>query len=342
MNLFSSLLSMVLAGVLAMISNFDMRASGLLPLTERRYMDVPLVVTDSVHRIDLSSRSGLESYMLEVRGAMAGIEERAGLARHYWGADIISGRDTIRVTLRHGNSSFGDIFDRRENHLSVVTGENVLFNKDISNFESSSGVYNTLRLEIDLCGGNLNLSGGGRKVEDICSLPLPNMADGVPAVELWSRGELSLSTLFSEASFSPECVFATRWSNEPQLSEYLMTSTDPLEGYWQYLDRENDPQYARLGGRYMLALVKSDESAGDYDIVYIGGAETMRDRWKPYMLKGRLKQTVFLNHYDLMWIDSTFEPITQDIHASVTDGAILTLSFPLLKTTLRFSRMMPK
>ncbi len=57
------------------------------------------------------------------------------------------------------------------------------------------------------------------------------------------------------------------------------------------------------------------------------------------MLKGRLKPTIFVGHYDLEWIDSTFAPIDRDIHATITDGAILTLSFPLLKTTLRFSRM---
>ena len=57
------------------------------------------------------------------------------------------------------------------------------------------------------------------------------------------------------------------------------------------------------------------------------------------MLKGRLKPTIFLDHYDLEWVDSTFERMNRDIHAQLTDGAILSLSFPLLKTTVRFSKM---
>ena len=59
------------------------------------------------------------------------------------------------------------------------------------------------------------------------------------------------------------------------------------------------------------------------------------------MVKGRLKPTVFIDHYDLEWTDATFETIDRDIHASVTDNAILTLSFPLLNTTFRFSKMPP-
>ena len=57
------------------------------------------------------------------------------------------------------------------------------------------------------------------------------------------------------------------------------------------------------------------------------------------MLKGRLRPGIFENHYSLEWIDAEFEPVTEDIHADISQGAILTLSFPLLKTTLRFSKM---
>lgn len=57
------------------------------------------------------------------------------------------------------------------------------------------------------------------------------------------------------------------------------------------------------------------------------------------MLKGRLRPTIFENHYTLEWIDSEFRTMTEDMHADIEQGAILTLSFPLLKTTLRFSKV---
>ena len=41
--------------------------------------------------------------------------------------------------------------------------------------------------------------------------------------------------------------------------------------------------------------------------------------------KGVSQAYNFLDHYDLEWIDSTFEPITRDVHAQVTDDAILAL-----------------
>lgn len=307
-------------------------------LTERRYYDVPVVLRDSVMIFGLPGDSVAHTCVFEARGAMAGIGERQGLAPNYWGMDLIGNdADTLRLTMRHGNTSFGDIFDKRQTLLSLVRDGKELFVKDAEGFGTSSGAYNTLCLEVDRGEGVLRVSGGGRLVDNVMSLPVDGL-DALSSVEVWSRGELTLSAISLETEKSPEQLYATRWSQD-ELTEHFRASEDGVEGYWRYLDRENDPQYARPGGRYLLAVVRSENADGEYDIVYVDGAETRRDQWRPMMLKGRLKPTIFVGHYDLEWIDSTFAPIDRDIHATITDGAILTLSFPLLKTTLRFSRM---
>lgn len=326
--------------ILFMISALSMSVHART-LTERVYFPAPVILQDSSVTVPLDTSLMISSCRVDVRAAMNGIGERPGLAKAYWGLRLVGPSDTVTVTLRHGNSAFGDLLDKRMSMLTVCRGSDILYEKDVSAFESSSGVYNTLRLDLDKLSGDLSVSGGGKNVSEICTLHLgtANMYD---AVEVWSRGSLDLALQSLETTLSPERVLASDRTQE-SLTAHFAASSDPVEGYWQYLDRENDPQYARPGGRYLLAVVKNDSLGEDcYDILYIDGAETWRDRWKPMMLKGRLRSTIFVDHYDLEWTDSTFDTIERDIHATVTDKSILTLSFPLLKTTMRFSRMTMK
>lgn len=108
-------------------------------------------------------------------------------------------------------------------------------------------------------------------------------------------------------------------------------------GLYTWLDRENDPQRAQPGGFYKLAVIPDDN--GGYDIVYLEGATVNRDSWKTGMLKGKLKKTLFLDHYDLIWYDSNHEPLTLETFCTFTDGTIMQLDFPLYSTRMRFSRL---
>lgn len=349
----ASLLTLArLAGVaVACVITVWSMSAGARTLTKRLYVPVPAELTDSCMSVRIDADSAVKSCRVDIRGAMSGIGERPGLSPAYWGIDMIAGSDTLRLTLRHGNSAFGDLLDKRVNMLTLSRGRDVIAEKDVVQFESSSGVFNSLRVEFDRNRRVLSVSGGGKSVVEVFSHNLPKAV--IPEqMNVWSRGRLTLASFSIETSLSPQIVYTTQW-NVDRLTEYFRNSDDPLEGYWQYLDRENDPVYARPGGSYLLAVVKSDDNdaasitgAGNgtdetvsYDIIYVSGAETYRDQWLPMMLKGRLLSTIFQDHFDLEWIDSTFEPIDRDLHAGVTDGAILTLSFPLLKTKLRFSKM---
>ncbi len=330
LRLLKSMLCCLAAVVLGCVS-----AEGRSPLSDRKYFPTPVSLSDSCVEVRLDDVSGVVLFRIDVRGAMDGIGERPGLAKAYWGIDIVLPNDTVRLTLRHGNTAFGDIFDRRQNLLTLSRGSKKIKEVDADGFESSDGVYNTLRLGVDYPDGKVVISGGGRRVEDVFNVFVPDVKSAV-ALRVWSRGELAVSSLSLETVRSPQVELSTSWTQE-LLTAHFRESNDPIEGYWQYLDRENDPAYARPGGRYLLAVVRAE--SGGYDIIYVDGAEKMRDEWRPMMLKGRLKPTIFVDHFDLEWIDSTFEPIERDIHATVTDKAILTLSFPLFKTVMRFSRV---
>ncbi len=314
------------------------RISAQSQWVQREYHPTPLVLKDSAVTPSHSATAFTERLTVEARGAMSGIGERSGPAPAYWGYNLIADGDTLTVSIRHGNTNFGDILDSRYTRVQAVRGATSLFSCDYTDgFATSSGAYNTLQLEIDKADGKLRLSGGSHTANPIFELPfevgdLSNML-----LEVWAKGELRLSSLSTEVHHSADARLATPWTVE-SLNEVFVETSDPLEGYWRYLDRKNDPDYARLGGRYVLAVVRSKTVSGGYDIIYISGAETLASRWNMGVTKGHLLPTIFQSHYNLQWYDSTFEPITHDIHASVADNAILTLSFPLLNTTLRFSK----
>lgn len=129
---------------------------------------------------------------------------------------------------------------------------------------------------------------------------------------------------------------STLWTLQA-LDEYLANSTDPVEGYWRYLDRDMEDKWLRLGGRYTLAVVRADDG---YDLIYIAGAQVKKSLWQPGMLKGHMVKTQFIGNYDLRWIDATMEPIDDDCYASVENGVILTLNFPIFKSQVRFAKVM--
>ena len=128
----------------------------------------------------------------------------------------------------------------------------------------------------------------------------------------------------------------TEWTREA-LDEYFAQSADPVEGYWQYLDRDMDDEWLRLGGRYTLATV---QSVNGYEIIYIDGAKVKKSLWNLGMLKGHIFKTIFTGNYDLFWIDATMEPIDDEAYATIENGVILTLNFPTYKSQVRLSKIL--
>lgn len=127
------------------------------------------------------------------------------------------------------------------------------------------------------------------------------------------------------------------FADTAELTAYIAASRDPREHIWTYLDRNTDPQKCEPGGRYTIATVKDD--CGGYLIVYLDGADYARGEWEPLQIKGRLRPTVFRDHFDLEWYDTRRRVVAAEANASVTtSGSVLELNFPLLNSSMRFSR----
>ena len=64
----------------------------------------------------------------------------------------------------------------------------------------------------------------------------------------------------------------------------------------------------------------------------------MPDLWKPYMTKGVLESTPFIDNYNLQWIDSQKEIIEDEGYATFSEG-ILSINLPINGTTVRFYKI---
>lgn len=127
----------------------------------------------------------------------------------------------------------------------------------------------------------------------------------------------------------------SRFDTIEALTAYLENSTDPLEGVWEYFDRNTDPALAEPGGRYTLAVVA--DLAGGYDIVYLSGSERGSRPWKPLEIKGHLQPSGFSGNYHLEWTDADDRETGAEAYAAADlSRGLLTFHFPLLGSELRF------
>lgn len=194
----------------------------------------------------------------------------------------------------------------------------------------------SLAVEADRTRG-VRIEAGKNDLSQIGTL-MPEYAD-IQQPEFFAIGSAKVDDLIYEYTEDPSASLQTKWTKE-SLTEYFEEHPSVTEGFWRYFDRDTDDGYSRLGGEYILATVS--DGRGGLDIIYISGATTLGYRWHEGMRKGRLKPTIFIQNYDLDWRDSKMNSTGPECHGLIEkDGSLLTVKFPLLKSTLRFARIMP-
>ncbi len=244
------------------------------------------------------------------------------------------------VVLSCDNSTpFDDITDQRTMQVTLVKNDGTstieLASTTVSKGVSLEDDLNTVC--VDVSDHNVLVSIGKDELQEVLEVPVSRPTGTVNVGYLVGAGsrvsiERAVLTLDNEQQVSA----TTLWTL-PSLDEYLANSTDPVEGYYKYLDRDMEDKWLRLGGRYTLAVVRADDG---YDLIYIDGAQVKKSQWQPCMLKGHITRTQFTGNYDLSWIDATMEPITDDCYATIENGVILTLNFPVFKSQVRFAKVM--
>ena len=279
--------------------------------------------------------------IIEIKASPVKYRQTRGMSRPSWGVEWFDTDSAqCRLSLRWGNTDFGTIDDVRFLRVELVRNGETLWSEDISEGVALHKGDNTLKMVIDN-DALLRWNIGATTLAAAGTFPLETPAIN-NSFRLYARGsDINYSFTTSPSQYS----LATRIVG-PQTPEDVPTpesfESSP-EGVWIYLDRDNDPKWARPGGRYVLGIIASHADTQQWDIIYLDGAVTSANQWKPGMFKGRLIATPFVRHYNLEWVDAQFETMdaTHECSASISDdGAILTLNFPLDHSTLRFYRKM--
>ena len=245
------------------------------------------------------------------------------------------------VVLSCDNSApYDDITDQRTMLVTVIQCKDNQF-IDLAHATVIKGIsleddLNTVCVDVDERA--VTVSMGKDEMQQVLEATVTRPAGNVMVGYLTGPGarvaiERAVLTINNDNQIA---ATTTRWTQEA-LDTYFANSADPIEGYWQYLDRDMQDEWLRMGGRYTLAVVRADDG---YDIIYIDGAQVKKSLWRPGMLKGHMVKTAFTGNYDLRWIDATMEPIDRDAYATIENGVILTLSFPVYKSQMRFAKVL--
>lgn len=270
---------------------------------------------------------------IEARVKVIQNRERDGKSKSMWRLlwNYQSTNDYNYIELTWNNTNFGDILDVRQAIVNIVEVKNSR-HKIVKSVALERGVnlstgFNTILLEAK--GSKYNVFVGDDELMYIGTFSNDSL---IGSCGLIASVDSYVSNFVVNSEYDISKTLFTQNTEQTLIEKFKISSASSIEGFWSYLDRNNDPDWARLGGRYRLALVKN---ANDFDIIYIGGAEINKLNWKEGMIKGRLKSTIFQNHYDVEWYDSMFDIINEDSHATIKDS-ILTIEFPIYKTQIRF------
>lgn len=322
--------------------------AGLLTLTHlpvqagevRTYHDSITSLTDTVRL--LQPDPSATALTLEIRFTMPGKNHsRSRAVSLLW--NVADSINYSALTLTYGSDGFDTTFDKKyallSYHKVVEARDSLIFSERVESPYAVPAAENAIAVTLD-AAGSVGFLFGHPLPEEIASIA----GDFNPAlpVGISADGTVSLSLVVTDMTFPAEEGISDIIYSSSQIEQLIGSAAASVSGspvgIWEYLDRDTENVRARSGGRYRLAVVPSVSSSG-YDIVYLGGAEVNPSAWRPGMIKGRLIPTPFAGHFDLRWVDSSLTPIREDVHASLdSSNAILTLSFPLLGSTIRLYR----
>lgn len=279
------------------------------------------------------SRPGdsLKIYAAEVRCSMPD----AAVARHRMASWRLSWPSGQSVSLMFDNCGHTDGTDRPVAIIMADNGRGETSRTAVYSGLDFHGGANTLCVEWR--DGTASIFAGKNRLRGVAAIPMP-----------CPRGNCNVSAT-SKATLvdaAVEIVCAPQLQSglsADSISAYFAAAATgnltlhPLEGIWEYMDRDTDPALAIEGGRYRIAIIGLGNNR--LSIIYLGGAVTNATSWHPGMIKGTITDIGFADHFKLGWIDAMQEPMDADCYATLLTGSVLSFSFPLHSATLRFRRI---
>ncbi len=255
--------------------------------------------------------------------------------------------NNFTVARVHKNTSYADDIAGWISNFTlvrVVSGNETIITE--RNFTSDSADF-SVRLVCDMYGFNIfvadgeNLNDFASVLNEKSTLPSPLIPNS--EIRYVSTSGAMPSILSVGIDYYPAAQ-RSHFIDTQSLCYYLENSEDPIEGLWQYLDRDLVGNEVQLGGQYTIAIVRTDKSDTDsYDMIYLAGADDSPALWQAFNIKGKLQTTPFINIYDAIWFDSTRQTHdkSEEVNARI-ENSIMTMTFPLLNSSIRFVRHPPK
>lgn len=303
--------------------------------SETFYIDTLTVDENSQFKKEIPSNA--EYLFLDMNISLSNNGDGHGMSKSEWGITWSHKNDDYyKIMFRCGNTDYGDLLDTRFMNIEVThikSGKTDIIKRFriTEDFDMYNGCN---RVTLEIYKNEIRLFGGNKDIVHIGSLKIGSSPGGV--FTIFSKNtNLKVQPIAGEYGINKVEKLSSKYQNETVLDSSIIKSKNPLVGYWKYLDRNNNPDMARLGGYYRLAIV---EENGEFLILYISNAEVNKTFWQSGMIKGRLTPTIFKDHYDVVWYDAEMLEINKEVHASVINNVILSIEFPLYKTTLRFSK----
>ena len=292
------------------------------------------------YQLRLANLNNKQGKTISVKDPMTG--GKTQITSPQWG--LVFNRDEEgnynAVVLSCDNRSpYDDITDQRSMQVSLIQRMNgetsILAVADIKKGVSLEDEMNTVCVDVDDHGVTIMV--GKDELKQVLEADVMRPMGPVQVGYLVGAGaRVALERAVLTIDNGKQVAATTLWSLD-DLNQYLSASSDPVEGYWKYLDRDMEDKWLRLGGRYTIAIVRADDG---YDLIYIDGAQVKKSLWQPGMKKGHMTKTIFSGNYDASWIDATMEPIDNDVQATIENGVILTLNFPVYKSQVRFAKVL--
>lgn len=242
----------------------------------------------------------------------------------------------LNLAVNFGGMYYGFNDDKYENLKIYFTANYLEGDKSDSSTVELAGVnprkFSTLKLVVK--DNVLSVFAGAKEYELLTHVPIKQRITGV---SLNSEHTIDIDALYlSKAPFNAGDIqtdIRSAWVRERLQS----VSPQSIEGVYHYLDSDLNDKRAIKGGDYIFYLRPAE--AGVYELIYLDGAKANNALWQEGMIKGRLKPTIFENHYDVEWYDSQMANDFEELWAEFTSGTILTIHFPLEKSQLRFYRL---
>ncbi|MGM9802495.1 MAG: hypothetical protein ACI309_09380 [Candidatus Limisoma sp.] len=282
-----------------------------------------------------------ESFYYKIRlraTATKGSSLLADYSRHRHGVvwNYVDSRNYSALELCTPPKTYDDLTNRHSLLAEVYTlvdgVKTVHYTDEITDGIDCDGGFNSVCLIYN--GKRLKIEVGNHFFKTLCTIDSVRFGT-TTSIGCFAAPKTLVTVKRIEFTSKPKPQPDKTTFSRAQIDSIFAASTDPKEGYWQYLDRTMDESKMRLGGKYTIAIVRNGDG---YDMLYIDGAIKLPDRWKPTMLKGRLADTIFIDHYNLMWYDAEKDIIDDEGNADFTDN-ILSLKLPINKTEVRLFKL---